>query len=149
MYSEDYVHGTTALGSVQKAMESVTSDADLAHLGRSDEAKIRAAVAENPQTPLTTLLILAADPAPVVRAGVARNPRVDLPLEVREALVHDKSVEVQFGLLKCPTLPDSILAKLAKSTIKEIAAGAKEMAKTPKSSGGAQPVFGQVGFASS
>lgn len=149
MYSEDYVRETTALGSVQKAMSSVTSDADLAYLARSHEAKIRAAVAEAPQTPLTTLLILAADAAPAVRAGVARNPRMDLPIEVREILAQDKSIEVQFALLKCPTLPDSVLARMARSGVKELAAAAKDRAKTHKASGGAQPAFGQVGFASS
>ena len=149
MYSEDYVHETTALGSVQKAMESVTSDADLAKLARSHEAKIRAAVAEAPQTPLTTLLVLAADSVPAVRAGVARNTRTDLPVEVRETLAQDKSIDVQFALLRCPVLPESALAKLAKSGHKEVSSVAKERVKERKASGGAQPAFGQVGFASS
>ncbi|MBN2177707.1 MAG: hypothetical protein JW722_08675 [Demequinaceae bacterium] len=149
MYSEDYVRETTALGSVQKAMASVNGDADLAFLARSHEAKIRAAVAEAPQTPLTTLLILASDAVPAVRAGVARNPRADLPVEVRETLARDKSIDVQFGLLKCPTLPDSVLARLAKSGAKDVASTAKERMKMRKTSGGAQPAFGQVGFASS
>jgi len=130
-------------------MASVNGDADLANLARSHEAKIRAAVAEAPQTPLTTLLILASDEAPTVRAGVARNPRADLPVEVRENLARDKSIEVQFGLLKCPTLPESVLVRLGKSGARDVAAAAKQRMKTRKTSGGAQPVFGQVGFASS
>ncbi len=149
MYSEDYVRETTALGSVQKAMASVNGDADLAQLARSHEAKIRAAVAEAPQTPLTTLVVLASDGTPAVRAGVARNPRADMPVGLRETLAEDQSSEVLFALLRCPTLPDKILARLAKSGMKEIATGAKERAKSSKSSDGAQPVFGQVGFASS
>ncbi len=149
MYSEDYSQEKTALGSVQKAMASVNGDADLATLARSHEAKIRAAVAEAPRTPLTTLLILAADVVPAVRAGVARNPRVDLPVEVRETLAQDKSIDVQFALLKCPVLPDSALAKLARSGHKEVSSAAKERVKERKASGGAQPAFGQVGFASS
>jgi len=149
MYSEDYVRGTTALGSVQMAMASVTSDADLATLARSSEAKIRAAVAEAPQTPLTTLLILASDEAPSVRAGVARNPRTDLPVEIRETLAQDKSVEVLFGLVKCPAVPEHILSKLAKSSVKDLAAAAKEKMQAPRASSAGYPSFSQVSFASS
>ena len=149
MYSEDYVRETTALGSVQRAMASVNGDADLAQLARSHEAKIRAAVAEAPQTPLTTLVVLASDTTPAVRAGVARNPRDDIPEELRERLAGDKSVEVLRALLRCPTLPERILAKLAKSRVKEISTVAKQRAKTRKSSDELMPVFGQVGFASS
>lgn len=149
MYSEDYVRGTTALGSVQKAMATVTSDADLATLARSPEAKIRVAVGESPLTPLTTLLMLSTDEAPSVRAAVARNPRPDLPVQIRETLADDKSVEVLFGLVKCPALPDHLLSKLARSSVKEIQAAVKDRMKAPRPSGGAQPVFTQVGFASS
>jgi hypothetical protein len=149
MYSEDYVRGTTALGSVQKAMASVTSDADLAALARSPEAKIRAAVGESPLTPLTTLLLLSSDEAPTVRAAVARNPRPDIPVQIRETLAEDKSVEVLFGLIKCPALPEHLLSKLARSSVKEISVAAKDQMKVPRPSGGAQPVFTQVGFASS
>jgi hypothetical protein len=149
MYSEDYVRGTTAIGSAQKAMASVTSDADLAALARSPEAKIRAAVGESPLTPLTTLLLLARDEAPVVRAAVGRNPRPDLPVEVREALAQDKSAEVLFGLVKCPAIPQHVLARLAKSNVREVAVAAKSRMEAPRPTGGAQPVFTQMGFASS
>ncbi len=149
MYSEDYEKGAAALEAVRIATDSITSDAELAALARAPEAKVRAAVGEQAKTPLGVLLVLATDTAPAVRAAVGRNPRVDLPLKVRETLAQDKSVEVLFGLLKCPTLPDAILARLAKSSVREVAAAAKERAKVHKTSGGAQPVFGQVGLAPS
>lgn len=149
MYSEDHETATTALGSVRRAMGTVESDADLANLARSPEAKIRATVGEMVETPLTVLLKLAVDEAPAVRAAVGRNPRADLPLAVREALAADKAIEVQFGLLKCPTLPESILAKLTHASNRDVANAAKVRAKARKSSGGALPVLSQVGFASS
>lgn len=149
MYSEDQARGTTALERVQKAMASANGDAELATLARSHEARIRAAVAEAPQTPLTVLIILAKDRVPDVRAGVARNSRVDLPAEVRETLARDKNMDVQIGLLECPVLPETALSRLARSGYRKVSSIAKDRIKALKTSGGAQPAFGQVGFASS
>lgn len=147
MFSEGYERGTTALSSVSQVMRDDLTDGELATLARSEEVKIRAAVAERVQTPLTSLLILATDAAPSVRAAVARNPRADIPLEVRESLARDASPEVLFALVRCESVPDSILAKLQRSSIKDLAAAAKERAKAPRPA----PGFGvaQVGLASS
>src|SRR5664279_4917143 len=99
MFSEDHEGGLTARNSVAKIMRDDLTDGELASLARSDQLKVRAAVGERAQTPLTTLLILAVDESPVVRSGVARNPRTDLPYEFREMLAQDKSPEVLLGLI--------------------------------------------------
>lgn len=149
MFSEDYARDTTALGSVQKVMRDDLTDSELASLARSGELKIRAAVAEHSQTPLTSLVKLASDEAPGVRAAVARNSRVDIPLEVRETLARDKSLEVLFALVKCESVPGSILSKLARSTNREVAAAAKDRMKRKPIAGAVVSAIGQVGFASS
>src|SRR5512143_106677 len=112
MFSEDYEGGKTALNSVAKVMRDDLTDGELATLARSDQLKIRAAVGERVRTPLTSLLILAADESPAVRAGVARNPRVDMPVEMREALAQDKSAEVLLALISCPAVPEKVLSRL-------------------------------------
>jgi len=131
MFSEGYESGKTALSSVNQVMRDDLTDSELAVLGRSEEAKIRAAVAERPLTPLTTLLRLASDEAPSVRAGVARNPRSDLPIEVREALATDKDITVQLALLRCPTVPEAIVRKMGRSWNREVAAAAKKRIANP------------------
>lgn len=149
MFSENYSQHKTALGSAQRAKDPTLTDGELAVLARSEEVKVRAAVAERVQTPLTALLRLADDESPSVRAGVARNPRADMPLAVREALAADRSPEVLFGLLRCPSLPDSVLAKLAKSRNNDVSAAAKALMKSRRSSGSLGPAGTQVGLASS
>lgn len=110
---------------------------------------IRTAVGERAQTPLTTLIVLANDESPWVRAAVARNPRPDIPVEVRETLAQDKSVEVLRALVDCPTVPDNVLAKLARSWHREVASAAKERQRSLKTSGAVASAVGQVRFASS
>lgn len=148
MFSRDYEGGRTALGSVASVMRDDLTDADLAVLARSEELKIRAAVAERPQTPMTSLLILAEDESPAVRAGVARNPRIDLPIELRETLAQDKSPEVLLALIRCPVVPEKTLSRLARSWNREVASAAKERQKSLKVSGAVASAVGQVGFAS-
>ena len=149
MFSEDYEGGRTALNSVAKVMRDDLTDGELATLARSDQLKIRAAVGERVRTPLTSLLILASDESPAVRAGVARNPRVDMPVEMREALAQDKSAEVLLALIECPAVPEKILSRLARSWNREVASAAKERQRNLKMSGAVASAVGQVGFASS
>ena len=131
MFSEGYESGKTALSSVNSVMRDDLTEAELATLARSDEAKIRAAVAERPTTPLTTLLKLSTDEVPAVRAGVARNPRTDMPIEIREDLAKDKDETVLFALIRCPAVPEQILRRLSRSWNREVAAAAKKRIANP------------------
>jgi len=132
MFSENYSR-QTALASANKALAIDLSDHELATLARSEEAKVRAAVAERPTTPLTSLLLLALDVSPAVRAGVARNPRADMPIEVRQDLAKDKSSEVVFALIDNPATPESILNKFLRSFHRDYAVAAREALNNRKS----------------
>jgi hypothetical protein len=125
MFSDNYSR-QTALASVTKVLAADLTDHELATLARSEEAKVRAAVAQRPTTPLTSLLLLAMDVAPAVRAGVARNPRADLPIELRQDLAKDKSPEVVYALIENPATPDSILSKFTRSFHRDYAIAAKD-----------------------
>lgn len=137
----------TALQSAQKILDDNLTDHDLARLASSDEAKIRSAVAERANTPMTTIIRLATDIAPAVRAGVARNQRVDLPLEIREDLAKDKSPEVVFALIANPAVPAAVLGKLARGRNREYALAARE--RLSGSGGAAAKFLGVLGIASS
>jgi hypothetical protein len=144
MFSDSY-QPQTAIQSAQKALDPNLSDHDLAQLAYSEEAKVRAAVAERTNTPLTTLVRLATDVAPAVRAGVARNQRVDIPIELREDLAKDKSAEVVFALVANPAVPSALIGKLARSRNREVAAAAKKRLK--ESGGAGAKVLGSLGIA--
>jgi len=101
------------------------SDSDLAQLARSDEAKVRASAAAHPNTPLTLLLQLAQDEAHSVRAGVARNPRKDIPEEVLRELANDRAADVVFALIANPSVPDSVIARVMRGKHKDAIAPAK------------------------
>ena len=145
MFSENYSR-QTALASVEKALDPNLSDHELATLARSEEAKVRAAVAERPAMPLTTLLMLARDPSPAVRCGVARNPRADMPIDLHRDLASDKSPDVVFALIENPQVPDSVIAKIARQVHKEYAADARARLA---SKGGAAKILGRFGIATS
>lgn len=134
----------SALASVHKSLDPNLSDAALASLSRSDEAKVRAAVAERPATPLTTLLKLAVDKAPSVRAGVARNERPDIPIELHKQLAHDKAVEVIYALIENPAVSDQIIGRLARHFHKEYASAAR---KRLASKDGANAMLSRFGIA--
>lgn len=110
---------------VKQARDPHTTDHELATLARSEEPMVRAAVAERVETPMTTLLKLSSDEASSVRAGVARNEREDLPVELREQLARDWALEVLYALLRNPQVPDSVVAKLARSRHRDIATAAR------------------------
>jgi hypothetical protein len=131
MFSENYSR-QTALASASNVLASDLSDHELATLARSEEAKVRAAVAERPTTPLTSLLLLAQDVSPAVRAGVARNPRPDLPVEMRQDLAKDKSSEVVYAVIENSATPEAVLGKLTRSFHRDYAAAAKEALNTRK-----------------
>ncbi len=149
MFSEDYEGGRTALNSVAAVMRDDLTDGELAALARSEQLKVRAAVGERVRTPLTSLLILAADESPAVRAGVARNPRVDIPVELRETLAQDKSAEVLLALIQCPVVPEKILSRLARSWNRDVASAAKRRQRSLNTSGPVAPAAGQASFVSS
>lgn len=109
------------------------SDNDLAQLARSEEATVRAGAAAHPNTPLTIILQLARDVAPAVRAGVARNPRVGIPEELLRELATDNAAEVVFALIANEAVPDSVVARAARSKHKDAGGAAK--ARLSKSGG--------------
>jgi hypothetical protein len=125
MFSENYSR-QTAIASASKVLAADLTDHELATLARSEEAKVRAAVAERPTTPLTSLLLLAQDVSPAVRAGVARNQRPDLPIELRQDLAKDKSSEVVYAVIENPATPDSVLNRFTRSFHRDYATAAKE-----------------------
>ena len=135
--------GQTALESMAKALDPDLTDGELATLSRSDEAKIRAVVAARAETPLTTLLKLATDAAPSVRAGVARNQRPEVPEDLFDQLSRDKSAEVIYALIENPTVPDGIIGRLARQYHKEYSGAARSRLS---SKGGASKVLGQLGI---
>jgi len=144
MFSDSY-RPQTAISSAQRALDPSLSDHELAQLAHSEEAKVRAAVAERVDTPLTTLVRLSTDVAPAVRAGVARNQRIDIPLELREDLAQDKSTEVVFALISNPAVPNALIGKLARSRHREIAAAARK--RLTEGGGAASKLLGQFGIA--
>lgn len=145
MYSENYSR-QTARASAERARDPETNDHELATLGRSEEVMVRAAVAERVETPLTVLLKFADDEAASVRAGLARNQREDLPIEVRQELAKDKAPEVLLALLRNPAVPDSVVAKLSRSRQRDIASAAR---KRLSEKGTKAAILGRVGIATS
>jgi hypothetical protein len=107
------------------ALDPSLSDNDLAQLARSDEAKVRAGAAAHPNTPLTLILKLAVDEANSVRAGVARNPRKDIPEEVLRELANDKAPDVVFALIANDSVPDSVIARVMRGKHKDAIGPAK------------------------
>ena len=143
MFSENYSR-QTAIASATKVLAPDLTDHELATLARSEEAKVRAAVAERPTTPLTSLLLLAQDVAPAVRAGVARNPRPDLPIELRQDLAKDKSPEVVYALIESPATPDALLSKLSHSFHRDYAGAAKQAIYNRKNAWRREIAYGEV-----
>jgi len=143
MFSENYSR-QTAIASATKVLAADLTDHELATLARSEEAKVRAAVAERPTTPLTSLLLLAQDVSPAVRAGVARNQRADLPIEMRQDLSKDKSSEVVYAVIENPATPDSILSKLSHSFHRDYAGAAKQAIYERKNAWRRQVAYGEV-----
>ena len=111
---------------------------------------MRAVVAARPQTPLTVLIKLSHDESPAVRAGVASNPRLDIPLEMREELAADKSPEVLYAVARCEATPVAVVQKVSRNRNRDVALAAKsrlKALKAAKKSG--QGVVGEAGLASS
>lgn len=125
----------TALQSAQQALAGNISDGELAVLARSPEAKVRAAAAAHPGTPVITLLKLAQDVHADVRAGVASNPRTGVPIELFEDLAKDKNVDVVYALIANPAVPDSLIAKLGRQIHKEYAKHARARLAEAKKGG--------------
>jgi len=81
-------------------------------LSFSSEARIRARVAENPATPLLTLVRLLSDVDANVRLSLSHNP--SLPRMFLGHLAVDADPDVRYGLAENPRLPQSVLEILAK-----------------------------------
>lgn len=130
MFSDD---GTRQVAnrSAQGAIIDRLSGGALASLARSPEPQDRAAAAEHVGTPVTTLLRLAEDPSMEVRRGVARNRRAGVPLEVHEDLAKDKSVDVLYALIANPTVPEALVARLARHRHREYAKAARRRLASP------------------
>lgn len=140
MFSENYSR-QTANASAHSAVPDQLTEGELAQLARSPEAKVRAAVAARTETPLTTVLRLLTDEAPAVRAGVARNERPDMPIEIHQDLATDKAHEVISALIANPAVPDSVISKLARHRTKDYSALARKRLQESK---GKSSFFGMV-----
>jgi flagellar motor switch protein FliG len=144
MFSENYSR-QTANASAHTAVPEELTEGELAQLARSPEAKVRATVAARSATPLTSILRLLTDEAPAVRAGVARNQRADMPIEIFQDLASDKAHEVVSALISNPAVPDSIISKLARHRTKDYSAAARERLSRSKGRSG---ILGMVGLGS-
>ena len=82
----------------------------LKELARSPQESIRIRVAENPCTPLFTLLLLSRDPQTEVRLALIDNPKATYSIICN--LAKDDNPDVRFGLADNPTAPLSILCFL-------------------------------------
>ncbi|WP_062461651.1 hypothetical protein [Demequina soli] len=125
MFSDSTSAPQTARKSAQQTIREGITDGELAALSRSPEAKVRAAVAAHPGTPLMTLLKLAEDASADVRMGLARNPRPGIPVELREDLAKDKNVDVVYALIDNPAVPEALISKLGRQIHKEYAKAAR------------------------
>lgn len=144
MFSENYSR-QTANASAESAVPEELTQGELAQLTRSPEAKVRAAVAARAETPLTSILRLLVDEAPAVRAGVARNQRPDMPIEIHQDLAADKAHEVVAALIENPAVPDSVIAKLGRQRTKDYSAAARKRLQESKGKSG---FLGMVGLGS-
>ena len=79
-----------------------------------------------------------------MRAGVARNQRADLPIEMRQDLAKDKSSEVVYALIENPATPDSILSKLSHSFHRDYAGAAKQAIYERKNAWRRQVAYGEA-----
>lgn len=144
MFDENYSRQTAIVSATGLVPDEIT-DGELAQLGRSPEAKVRAIVAARRTTPLTTLLRLQLDESPAVRAGVARNERDGMPIEIFQDLAGDKAHEVVAALIGNPMVPDSIITKLGRQRTKGYSALARKRLSGSKGRGG---ILGMVGLGS-
>ncbi|WP_061960794.1 hypothetical protein [Demequina flava] len=142
MFSENYSR-QTALASLKDLDENL-SDQELVRFAKADEAMIRAAAAAHPNTPLTLLLKLVRDESATVRAGVARNPRPDMPEDIYLDLAADKTPEVVYALIANEQVPDAIIAKLGRKFGKEYSSAARERLSAK---GGRSKMLGKFGIA--
>ena len=82
----------------------------LRDLARSELVSIRMRVAENPRTPLFTLLLLSRDPRKEVRLALIENPKVTYSIVCN--LAKDDDVDIRYALAENPFLPVSVLCFL-------------------------------------
>ncbi len=93
-----------------RAGKQETQDCELLELARSDDAKIRTRVAENPNTTRHILRLLARDDNPEVRLAVGLNK--SSPLDLILDLVLDENPTVRYGMAEDPNLPLNLLSIL-------------------------------------
>lgn len=144
MFSENYTRQTANASAATRVHEEI-SEGELAQLARSTEAKVRATVASRTATPLTSILRLLTDESPSVRAGVARNERPDMPIEIFQDLAGDKAHEVIAALISNPAVPDSIIVKLGRHRTKDYSAAARERLSKPKIKSKPSALFSRLG----
>lgn len=101
------------------------SGSDLAQLATSEEARVRAAVAAHPNTPIPVISQLAKDEAHSVRAGVARNPNPSVPEEIMRELANDNAPDVVFALIANDAVPDAVIARVMRGKHKDAIGPAK------------------------
>ncbi|WP_297082555.1 hypothetical protein [uncultured Demequina sp.] len=103
-----------ALMTPERALDPSLTEHEVAELSHAASDQVRAAVAERHDVSVITMLKLARDSSPEVRASVARNSRPDMPEEILVELADDKSREVVYALIYNPAVPTSVLAHLAR-----------------------------------
>lgn len=98
------------LGNYIKAGSETCPPHLLAELARSEVARIRLRVAENPYAPLEVLEVLATDKNPDVRIAVGINPST--PAKIKFKLALDEDPSVRFGLAEDINASMDLIEKL-------------------------------------
>lgn len=93
------------------AGDSKASRVQLQTLSESRDVVVRSRVAENPATPLTTLVHLLRDESADVRISLSNNPEVSVLFLLE--LAADADPDVRFALAENSALPDLILLFLS------------------------------------
>lgn len=107
-----------------EASQSVS--AELAAMAASKDVKNRVAAAAHPETPLTTLIVLAQDGKEKVRVALAANRGIGRALSVVAMLADDKSSDVQLELVRNPAVAEDTVRDLAQRGKKAVRRAAEE-----------------------
>lgn len=93
-----------------QAGNELTTKKLLRKLSNSQDCKVRLRLAENPASPVDTLVRLAKDPNAEIRASVASNPAT--PKDIVRTLANDENDDVRLSMASDPHQSLEILAEL-------------------------------------
>ena len=100
-------------------------------LANDKEERVRESVAANPNSPVSLLDALAKDTDELIRRSVAWNPNT--PVAVLEALAKDKALWVRKAVAKNPNTPASLLEALSTDKEDHVRASVAENSSAPVS----------------